>query len=78
MPPARIVPSFDELEDGLARLSGIAEAPAVDQLALQCGEEALGHGVVVGIADGAHRRADAIASQGWPKAMEVYCEPWSE
>ena len=37
---------------------GLPAAP-VDELAFQAGEEALGHGVVVGIAHTAHRRANA-------------------
>jgi hypothetical protein len=76
VPSAGIVPSFDELGDGRLRLGLVQEAAAVDRLAFERGEEALAHGVVVGIADRTHGRADA--SQRRPKAMEVYCEPWSE
>ena len=59
MPAARVVPTFDPGEDGHARLSeGLPGAP-VDELALQAGEEALGHGVVVRIAHAPHRRSHA-------------------
>src|SRR5207302_1943673 len=55
----RIVPAFDEVEDGEARVGLRAEAVAIEQLALERREEALAHGVVVGIAHTAHRRPDA-------------------
>jgi len=54
-----IVPAFDEVEDGEARVGLGAEAFAIEQLALERREEALTHGVVVGVAHTAHRRADA-------------------
>src|SRR3989475_12041586 len=54
-----VVPAFDEVEDGEARVVLRAEAFAIEQLALERREEALAHGVVVGIAYTAHRRPDA-------------------
>src|SRR2546425_253628 len=54
-----VVPAFDEVEDGEARVGLRAEAFAIEQLALERREEALAHGVVVGIAYTAHRRPDA-------------------
>ena len=45
MPPAGIVPSFDESEEGRAGLGVGLEAPAVEEFAFERGEEALGHGV---------------------------------
>ncbi len=42
MPPAGIVPSFDELEDGHARLGLRPEAVLVEEFAFKGGEEALG------------------------------------
>src|SRR6266478_6348461 len=59
MSTPRIVPAFDEVEDGEARVGLRAEAVAIEQLALERREEALAHGVVVGIAHTAHRRPDA-------------------
>src|SRR5256885_10772624 len=59
MSTPRVVPAFDEVEDGAARVGLGAEAFAIEQLALERREEALAHGVVVGIAHTAHRRPDA-------------------
>src|SRR5437879_13434315 len=59
MSTPRIVPAFDEAEDGEARVGLRAEAVAMEQLALERREEALAHGVVVGIAHTTHRRPDA-------------------
>lgn len=50
MPAVRVVPALDEVEDGHPRLCLRAEAAPVDQLALQRGEEALAHRVVVAVA----------------------------
>src|SRR5512145_2166431 len=52
----RVVPTFDELEDRHARLGLRRKAPAREQLALQRREEALAHGVVVGVAHRSYRR----------------------
>ncbi len=54
MAPAGIVPSLDEFEYGPACFGMRAEAGSVDELALQGGEEALAHGVVIAVADRAH------------------------
>src|SRR5438309_10792003 len=59
MSTPRVVPAFDEVEDGAARVGLGAEAFAIEQLALERREEALAHGVVVGIAHTPHRRPDA-------------------
>ena len=56
---AWIVPAFDEVENGHARFSLRAEAPSDEELAFECGEEALAKGIVVGVSDRAHRRSDA-------------------
>jgi hypothetical protein len=56
---ARIVEAFDELESGAARLGlGLEPAP-IEQVAFEGCEETLAHGVVVRVADRAHRRAHA-------------------
>ena len=54
-----VIPSLDELEDGSARLVVVVEVRAVEQLAFEGGEEALGHGVVEAVPDRAHRRDHA-------------------
>src|SRR3989442_13335165 len=54
----RVVPAFDELEDRHAGLRLRFEPPAREQLALQRREEALAHGVVVGIAHRSDRGPD--------------------
>jgi hypothetical protein len=59
MATVRVVPPFDGLEDGEAGLDLGREAPPVEELALEGGEEALAEGVVIGVAHGSHRRPDA-------------------
>src|SRR6267378_2490337 len=46
----RVVPALDKLEDRHARFGLRLETPAREQLAIERGEEALAHRVVVGIA----------------------------
>ena len=54
----RVVPALDVVED-LPSCDGVGgETGAVDQLALQGGEKALTHGVVVAVPGRAHRRTD--------------------
>src|ERR1700674_4786801 len=55
MTTARIVEAFDELERRDPRFGLRLEPAPVEKLALQRGEEALAHGVVVGVSDRAHR-----------------------
>lgn len=50
--PMSVVEAGDELEDLAASLLRRPEGPQAQQLVLQGGEEALGHGVVVAVADG--------------------------
>ena len=47
----RVVEAFNEVEDRVPRLLMISERRSLDQLALEGGEEALAHGVVVAVAD---------------------------
>jgi hypothetical protein len=61
----RIVPSFDELKNGLACFGWGVEAGTVEQFAFECGEEGFTHGIIEAIADGTHRRADP----GFPAAV---------
>jgi hypothetical protein len=59
VPPVRVVPAFDEAEDGDPRLGLRVEAPAIQQFTFQRRKEALRHRVVVGTADGPAGGADA-------------------
>jgi hypothetical protein len=74
MPPARIVETLDELEHRGPRLRLRLEPPPVEQLALKRCKEALGHRVVMGVADRSHRGSPA-SRQRLPKPIEVYCVP---
>ena len=53
-----VVPSLDPSEDRQACLGLCFPGTPVDQFALQAGKEALGHGVVIGVAHRAHGRFD--------------------
>ena len=55
----RIVPALDEVEDSETSLDLVLETRSIEELALERGEEALAHRVVVGVADRAHRRPHA-------------------
>src|SRR5215831_14568789 len=59
MAAPRIVPAFDEIEDGEACLDLRAEAVPIEELALERREETLAQRVVVRVADAAHRRSNA-------------------
>jgi hypothetical protein len=61
MASMRIVPSLNEVKDGHAGLSWIAETMSFYQLALESCEEALTERVVIAVADGAHGRAYACS-----------------
>ena len=56
MTTVRVVPALDELEDRHTRLGLRLETVPVNQLAFERGKEALGHRIVVAIADRPHRR----------------------
>src|SRR6266536_3014282 len=58
----RIVPALDELEDGELCLGLCPEAAAIEELALQGGEEAFSHRVVVAVAYRAARGSDVHLS----------------
>ena len=49
-----VVEALDEVEDGESGLGASLEACAVDQLALECGKEALAQSVVEAVPDRAH------------------------
>ena len=67
MPPPRIVPALDEVEDGEARLGRCREPLPIEQLALEGREEALAERVVVGIAHGTHRGPNAGLATAEPE-----------
>jgi hypothetical protein len=54
-----MVEDFNGLKERAAGLNVRGEGPASKELTLQGGEEALRHGIVVAVADRAHRAADA-------------------
>ena len=58
-----VIDLVDEGADVARRVAVIAIASAVDLFALEGSDEALGLGVVVGIADPAHAGGDALALQ---------------
>src|SRR5215472_16151526 len=64
MATSGIVPPLDVAEDRHPGLGLRCEPVACQQLAFQCGEEALAHGVVVGVTDRSHGWAHA----GFPAA----------
>ena len=46
MAPSRVVPTFDEIKNGRPRLGVRRQGRAVEQLALERREEALGHRIL--------------------------------
>ena len=55
VPAAWVVEALDEREDRVREAVAGGPGRAVEQLGLQGGEEALGHGVVEAVADRSHR-----------------------
>lgn len=78
MPSAGIVPALDEGEDGHAGLGLRAEAPPVEELAFEGGEEALAHGIIIGVADRSHGRAHASLPASHAEGERGVLHPWSE
>ena len=70
-----IVPALDVVEDGEAGVSVTAERRAVNQLALERGEDALGHGVVVAVTDIAHGHADPEGLAAHPEGQRRVLRP---
>jgi len=58
VPAPGVVETFNEFEDRIARFVVIVKGRTVDEFTLERGEETLAHGVVVAVADGAHRGTD--------------------
>ena len=67
------MPAFNPGEDGHAGLFLGIEAPAFDEFILEASEDALRHGVVVGIAKRPHRRTytylTSTFTEGWADVM---------
>src|SRR6516162_11139596 len=59
MTTARVIEALDEFEHRDPRLGLRLEPAPVEKLAFQRGEEALAHGIVVGVSDRTHRGAHA-------------------
>jgi hypothetical protein len=59
-----VVERFDVVEDLAGELAACRPGTAMDELFLERGEEALGDGVVVAVAHGAHRPGDAGVASG--------------
>ena len=78
MPPPRIVPALDDVKDLHLPLGLVAEAFPLQKFALRGGEERFAHRVVVRVADRSHRGRRPACLQRIPKAIDVYCVPWSE
>ena len=59
VPPVRVVPPLDEVEDRQSCFGSRLEASTVRQLALEGREEILAHRIVEAIGDRSHRRPDS-------------------
>src|SRR6202030_3810021 len=77
MQPHRIIPTLDVAEAGHLGLGLGCEPAAAEQLGLEGGEEALGHGVVVGVTDDPIEGRTPASPHRLPNATEVYWLPWS-
>lgn len=74
---SRIVEALDVLEHRRRELGSRCPLPAIEELDLEGAEEALGHRVVVRVADRALEPRIPAARNRRPKAQEVYWDPWS-
>jgi hypothetical protein len=76
--PQRIVPALDRAEAGHARLGLGGEFAAGEQFAFESGEEALGHGVIVGVSDRTPGGPHAGFPAALPEGQGYYWLSWSE
>ena len=72
-----ILPSLHVAEDRHPGLDLRCEPAACQQLAFQCGEEALSHGIVVGVTNRSHGMGAPASRQRLPHASDVYWVPWA-
>ena len=75
MPTMRIVPALDELKHCPASLGRRAECAAVQQLALERGEETLAQGVVIAITDRTHGWAHTGVATAFPEGKRRVLTP---
>ena len=73
-----VVPAFDEFKSGDSGFPLSLEMVTVDQFAFERGKEALAQGIVIGVADGTHRRTHTCLPAAPTELEEVYWLPWSE
>ncbi len=78
MATTRIVPAFNKDKDFHASFSKCAESLPIEELACECGEEAFTHRVVIAVTNHPIDGRTLALRQRWPKAKDVYCDPWSE
>lgn len=75
MTPGWVVPSLDELEKSHACFGFGLELSPVEQFALECGEEAFTHCIVIAITNRPIDRRTPISLHRKPKTTHVYCDP---
>ena len=73
--PSHEIPDspLDEGEHCASRLGLRLEPAALEQFAFEGREEALAHGVVIGITDRPIEGRTLASRQRWPNSIEVYC-----
>src|SRR5215467_14934765 len=72
MTASRIVEALDEGEHCASRLGLRLEPAAIEQFAFEGREEALAHGVVIGIPTEPIEGRTPASRQRWPNSIEVY------
>jgi len=78
VPAAAVVEALDPAEEGESCLVTRLERVPVEEFGLECGEEALGDGVVEGVAGRPMLGSTPASCIVLPKARLVYWEPRSE
>jgi hypothetical protein len=76
--PLSVVEDLQVLKDRVGQLDTGSPASPVEQLDLQPRPERLHHGVVVAVADRAHRGTSPASLTRWVNPQEANCPPWSE
>jgi hypothetical protein len=78
MATPRVVPAFDEIEDREPGLPRRPEPMPVQELALERREEAFAERFVEASPTLPIDGRTPASAQRWPKATDVYWQPWSE